>query len=224
MLILTATDNIAQKGGDKKGVNAMPAEPIIKQVWESPIGLPIPLKLQFEYHRETFQRSINELQTELRQRPRKNLEALNKDPGKHQDICINIFYNGELTHSRILVHKDALGSHGTDGRVDFSGRRIHRDLEVPWAILQVEKNAPITDSSFEERWNEVNQMLSTEAEEWGRAGKTKLFRSPMGEYLEAMSKLPMPEGARKWNERGGRAGIIDVRCQLSEPSGFQCAN
>jgi hypothetical protein len=220
MLILTATDNISQKGGDKKGFNAVPAELIIKQVWTSPIKLPIPLKLQFEYHRETFQRSINE----LRQRPRKNLEALNKDPGTHQDICINIFYNGELTHSRIVVYKDALGSRGKDRRVDFSGRQIHRLLEVPWAILQVEKNAPITDSSFEERWNEVNQMLATEADEWGRAGKTKLFRSPMGEYLEAMSKLPMPEGARKWNERGGRAGIIDVRCQLSEPSSFQSAN
>jgi len=220
MLILTVTDNISQKGGDKKGLNAVPAELTIKQVWESPIGLPIPLKLQFEYRRETFQRSINE----LRQRPRKNLEALNKDPGTHQDICINIFYNGELTHSRIVVYKDALGSRGKDRRVDFSGRRIHRLLEVPWAILHVEKNAPITDSSFEERWNEVNGMLATEADEWGRAGKTKLFRSPMGEYLEAMSKLPMPEGTRKWNERGGRAGIIDVRCQLSKPSGFQCAN
>jgi hypothetical protein len=210
MLILTKTDNISQKGGNKKGVNVVPAELIIKQVWESPIGSSIPLKLQFECHRETFQRSINEFQYH-RQKPRKTFEALNKDPGRPQDICINIFYNGELTHSRTVAVEKAIGSHGRTRRVDFSGRRIHYRLEVPWAICQVEKNAPITNSSFGERWNEVNQMLATEADKWGRAGKTKLFRSPMGEYLEAMSKLPMPEGARKWNERGGRAGIIDVR-------------
>jgi hypothetical protein len=223
MLVLTATDNISQKGGNKKGVNAVPAELIVKQVWESPIGSPIPLKLQFECHRETFQRSINEFHF-YRQRPLKNLKALIKNPGRHQDICITIFYNGELTHSRTVAAENSIGSQSKARRVDFSGRRIQYKLEVPWAICQVEKNAPITDSSFGERWNEVNQMLATEADKWGRAGKAKLFRSPMGEYLEAMSKLPMPEGARKWNERGGRAGIIDVRCQLSEPCGFQCVN
>jgi hypothetical protein len=59
---------------------------------------------------------------------------------------------------------------------------------------------------FEERWNKTNRMLLAEADEWGQYG---IFRSPMGEYLEELSKRPIPESARNLRDGDG-AGIIDV--------------
>lgn len=97
----------------------------------------------------------------------------------------------------------------------YSGRRIDSFIEVPWVVQpqsSIEDDSILTKGGqslkLDERWKKINQMLLAEADEWGRYGR---FRSPMGEYLEELSKRAAPEFTKSERIGGARAGIIDVR-------------
>jgi hypothetical protein len=117
---------------------------------------------------------------------------------------------GELTHSRIL-RANTLGSLqgpvGDEKYQYFSGRRIDSFIEVPWLLHPRPARDGAECLGFDERWNKVNESLLVEAEQWGHYGR---FRSPMGEYLEELSKLPVPHLQENEQFGGARAGIIDV--------------
>ena len=135
---------------------------------------------------------------------------------QRQELCVTVYYNGELSQSRIL-HANTFGSNV--GPVNdeecqyYSGRRIDSFMEIPWIVRPHSKNGSsllktgeVKSLGFEERWNKINQMLLAEADEWGRYGR---LRSPMGEYLEELSKRGIPESARNLRNEDS-AGIIDV--------------
>jgi hypothetical protein len=124
-------------------------------------------------------------------------------------ICVTVFFNGELAQSRILKIAILYATNGKEGNEYFSGRRVDSHLEIPWIIVpDSDESSTKGSSSFETRWNEINSLLLTEANEWGMHGN---HRSVMGEYLEELSKRPAPTKAgRLENGRGGRVGVIDV--------------
>lgn len=129
---------------------------------------------------------------------------------KKQDLCVNILYNGELTTSRIIKPR-TLDANAT---VEFAGRRIDSNLEVPWIVLpylQVFKTnkgkAKLT--TFVDRWDHISQLLLEEADKWLDYGQ---YRSPMGQYLFELSQMPCP-GLENL-EAGAKAGFVDVRAAL----------
>jgi hypothetical protein len=140
-----------------------------------------------------------------------------------QDLCVNIFYNGQLAHSRVLRQNTACSFTAEEKEQPFAGRRIDTNLEVPWVILPMTEYDTIVassaqvSSSFEERWNNVNELLLQEAGHWGHAGKFEMFRAPVGEYLEELSKRPMPESMKGKDTVACKAGIIDVSNKRSVP-------
>jgi hypothetical protein len=128
------------------------------------------------------------------------------------DICVNIFYNGEFVHSKVLRSRTATSYTAEEKTKHFCGRRIDNNHEIPWVVLPVMQDdasivsMPPEYSSFEDRWNRVNQLLSKEADEWGRTGKYDMFRAPVGEYLEELSKKPIPESMKHQVTMGDKAG------------------
>jgi hypothetical protein len=138
-----------------------------------------------------------------------------------QDICVNIFFNGQFTYSKVILLKNFLSFTAENNDQTFGGRRIDTHLEVPWVILPLVQNdsspsekAP-ESSSFGDRWDTVNQLLLQEADEWGRTGKYGMFRSPVGEYLAELSKRPVPQSMKRNIKGGHQGGIIDVGNQVS---------
>jgi hypothetical protein len=133
-----------------------------------------------------------------------------------RDLSINIFYNGEFVSSRVIRSSTAGSYTAEEKSQHFCGRRIDTYFEVPFVVLPATKDAvfiadkPLEGSSFEDRWNEINQLLLAEADEWGRTGKYEMFRAPVGEYLEELSKRPIPESMKNRGTVGNKAGIIDV--------------
>lgn len=161
-----------------------------------PITKVIPIKVQLDLDRESFIMSLID--------------------HKHSDLCVNIFYNGQLTHSRVLGYQTVRPS-GADGKqISFSGRRVGCSIEVPFVLLplsEIHQNSSGNGLHFQERWNRTNRLLLKEAEKWGRSGKYGMFRSPVGEYLEELSRLCVPDCIK--GEKGNHAGIIDVSCPLA---------
>jgi hypothetical protein len=132
-----------------------------------------------------------------------------------QDICANIFINGDFVHSRVLRSNTARCFTADQKDQAFGGRRIDTYLEIPWVILPMaQKDTPSdqahASSSFKDRWDQVNQLLLKEADLWGRTGKYDMFRAPVGEYLAELSKKPIPESINGKERTACKAGIIDV--------------
>ncbi|PBP16059.1 SET domain protein [Diplocarpon rosae] len=69
-------------------------------------------------------------------------------------------------------------------------------------------------SKAESRWNEINQSLLAEADEWGREGIDDIFRTPVGEYLEEVAKLPFPKNAKSHDANSRNIGVMDVIISL----------
>ncbi|KAK6583135.1 hypothetical protein PZA11_004211 [Diplocarpon coronariae] len=70
-------------------------------------------------------------------------------------------------------------------------------------------------SKAESRWSEINQSLLVEADEWGREGIDDIFRTPVGEYLEEISKLPFPKNAKSPEANSRNIGVMDVSVNKS---------
>jgi hypothetical protein len=117
---------------------------------------------------------------------------------------------GEFTHSRLIranTFSSESGPVENEKIQSYSGRRINTSIEVPWIINPRPPNLEAKCLGFDERWNKINQLLLAEADEWGYYGQ---FRSPMGEYLEELSKRAVPNLKESERLRGSRAGVIDV--------------
>ncbi|KAE8452742.1 hypothetical protein EG329_013014 [Mollisiaceae sp. DMI_Dod_QoI] len=182
--------------GAPRGWLHRPSKPVTaKNVISKPLQISIPIKIQAEFSQRSFLRSIN--------------------TNEQQDICISIFYNGEFVYSRSYRANTMRASTAIEKQPNFSGRRVGRQHEVPFIVVPLakapDKSAQIgVITNVETQWNKINELLLAEADEWGRAGKYDMFRSPIGEYLEDLSKLVMPEDMTKSRESGRSIGIIDV--------------
>ncbi len=154
-----------------------------RDILTKPIVKPIPIKIQLSMSMSTFMKSINDNEPE--------------------DICVNIFFNGEFTHSNIYRANTLRRSTADEKRPSFSGRRVASTLEVPWVILpQIQVSKEQTSA---EVWHAVNALLSIEANEWGMETNSTEIRTPMGAYLASLSELEIPNDIK-----GGGIGIIDV--------------
>lgn len=69
--------------------------------------------------------------------------------------------------------------------------------------------APIT-SKAKARWDEINQNILTEAGAWGKEDGSDMHRTPVGEYLEELSKLPFPANSTMADSNDPNIGILDV--------------
>src|SRR5450432_1449131 len=125
-------------------------------------------------------------------------ELFGSSDSRH-DICINIFYNGELASSRVVKFNPSL-TQGCNQRLSFSGRRSEARREIPWMISTQIPNIgghvngggeKGTAMSASQRWDKLSELLLTEADEWG--GLESGSRSPVGNYLELLSKQAMPK-------------------------------
>lgn len=166
-----------------------------------PITTAVPIMVQLELSKKSFVKSI-----------------ITNDA---QDLCINIFINGDFAQSKIIQSGTAILFTAEEKDQPFGGRRVDKYLEVPWVVLPVVQDSTSLSEevhespTFESRWDKVNQLLLRESDEWGRTGKFNMFRSPVGEFLAELSKRPVPQGMRKCGTKGRHAGIIDVRNQSS---------
>jgi hypothetical protein len=168
----------------------------VQDIVSKPITTAIPVMVELSLSKNSFMESI-----------------ITNDA---QDICVNVFFNGQFASSRVFRSHTAELFTTEQKDQFFGGRRIDTNLEVPWVILPVtnDDTSPSEksheSSSFEDRWDKVNQLLLQEAHEWGRAGKYKMFRSPVGEYLSELSKKPVPQNMKNGATVGRQGGIIDV--------------
>ncbi|KAF8854145.1 hypothetical protein BDZ45DRAFT_728999 [Acephala macrosclerotiorum] len=177
---------------DKKGWSARPEKPITtKNAFLKPLDTTIPIKVQVEFSKPSFSKSFN---TKL-----------------DQDICVNIFYNGEFVSSRSYRADTQRTSIAADKSPNFSGRRVAVRKEVPFVLSPLFKSVRrLTRTNIEKQWNKINRLLLAEADKWGRTGEYDMFRSPIGEYLEDLSNLSMPEDMTKMRDGGRNIGVIDV--------------
>ncbi len=238
----------------------------VNEALPKPITTPKPLKIRIDCTNKSFFRSL-----------------VNKQP---EDICANIFYNGEFVFSKVLRSKTCRSAH-EDGHPEISGRRVGVGLEVPWIILPIDteremhnkekekytgdatpslavapncaapnafkeltveeaaklpdeerggymkalfaslkdsvSNSPLSPpinrgiSKARSRWDEINQSLLVEADQWGRDGSYDMFRTAVGEYLVELSKVPFPQNGRLPSANGLNIGVMDVSNSLHFP-------
>jgi hypothetical protein len=202
LLAATLQLTFAGRNGNRRGCaqrkpKSLPQ--LVQDIVSKPITTAIPVMVELSLSKNSFMESI-----------------ITNDA---QDICVNVFFNGQFASSRVFR------SHTAEQKDQFfGGRRIDTHLEVPWVILPAtnDNTSPLEksheSSSFEDRWDKVNQLLLQEAHEWGRAGKYKMFRSPVGEYLAELSKKPVPQNMKNGSTVGRQGGIIDVSKQISVQS------
>ncbi|KAK8239274.1 hypothetical protein HDK77DRAFT_483849 [Phyllosticta capitalensis] len=126
------------------------------------------------------------------------------------DMKIDIFFNGKFTNATTVPARSIKDKKPF---FVFGGLRTHYMLERPWVVLPRDKNAdgtqrraaPRTETS-QDRWNELAQAISEEVDLRATQGRT-----PVVEYLDALSKLPMPPEMDQWDERDThRYSVIDV--------------
>ena len=145
----------------------------------------------------------------------------------------NVYLNGELCGSS-YVSERYRGEAYTMSEliVRFSGRRVGRMLEKPWAMIPPRQNSDGTRKNHRrdkenyagatERWNALCKAINKQATDSGRCDDGQM--SVGGEYLASLAKLPMPNGMEALEKRNGlRFGIIDVvvisgRGQKDNPS------
>lgn len=136
---------------------------------------------------------------------------------KPQDICINIYLNGEFVHSRYVPER-VCREKAIMFKMDqhYAGRRVDACLEVPFVIVPPAQN---TDGSLRggnksqetaaDRWNKINTALLADAECWGEDENGT--QTVMRQYLETLSAVEMPTGMESLQRSGGkRMGVIDV--------------
>lgn len=155
-----------------------------------PLRKAVPLKIQCEFGRKTF-------------------DAIND---KEQDLSINIFYNGEFVFAKTYRFATFRAATADEKRPDFSGRRTGTTAEVPFMLMpltaDLDKLSSNSSGTNLDRWKQINDLLRIESEKWVRDEDSKL-QTCIGEYLEELSRFKMPSDMS--NERGGRnIGIIDV--------------
>ncbi len=130
------------------------------------------------------------------------------------DIKIDVYLNGDLCAS-VYVTERAFYGKGY-GRTTFSGARNHRLTEVPWILEPPQSNTtetPIKSAQAIEqangRWAKISNGLISAAELNGRNSKNQL--SMVGEYLQSLAAVPMPEKlAGKLKTGPNRFAVVDV--------------
>ena len=159
------------------------------------------------------------------------LRPLSGGSDMRQDICVNIFFNGEFNTSEIISYSVWSGK-GNSQCQYYGGRRIEIRREVPWVIdftaehcdesLRHRKDGSVKFSSSQ-RWQKLADLLRNEAEKWGKDDSG--YRNPTADYLEMIAKKPMPSELDTSQDPGGaRFGVIDIVLTVGCASYRNCPN
>jgi hypothetical protein len=144
---------------------------------------------------------------------------------KRRDLKIEVFINGELAESAIHAAVRLKEKVDEPLKFIFHGRRIDRHACRPWSVIpwmQTAKGELVGTSgkhrSPQDRWQEISLALLQEAylRGWDRDGN----RAPTGEYLEALSRVGMPERLEEMHKHSpgkhSKLGVVDVVVTLGE--------
>ncbi|OCK95268.1 uncharacterized protein K441DRAFT_429700, partial [Cenococcum geophilum 1.58] len=144
---------------------------------------------------------------------------------KAQDVKIDVFFNGLLSHSYYISSRDRNNLQSKCHHQLFAGSRMHYLQERPWVILPPGQEA---DGSLrglkrsktagvgpQERWEQIGAALLAEADK--RGFNQYGDRPPTGEYLETLAQLNMPEAVDAMQRPGAlKFGVIDVIISVGE--------
>ena len=126
------------------------------------------------------------------------------------EIKADVFYNGELCTSMVVLGPSALSEH----KVHFSGKRAGRLHETPWALLatrpSANKEVPRASdlSILRKRWNDVGAMLKRHLKQ-GHGNSKDV--SILNQYLESLVDLDPPLELDAMTVSSGQSyGIIDL--------------
>ncbi|KAF1988647.1 hypothetical protein K402DRAFT_28529 [Aulographum hederae CBS 113979] len=187
---------------DEGSVSAQAIHPLLARKTYAPEVIPKALALQISLSRASFIKSA---------KPGNN---------RRQDIKIDVFFNGELSHSRYVaarVKEEDLKS------VIFAGSRVEIMVERAWIICPKTQNPDGslregkkgTMQTANERWRDFGDALRKEADRYGvdRRGE----RAPLGQYLMALADMKMPKAVDGMQIKGGpKFGIVDVVLSYGE--------
>lgn len=148
-----------------------------------------------------------------------------------QDLKIDVFYNGELTHSRYIAGRDR--SNPSKLIEIFSGRRVDRITEHGWCIenhgrssaksKDVRNRKPQSETSSTRNtaaglpdWKILCKKMIYEADEY--AVRPCGSRCPTADYLESLASMSMPT---EFTKHGCMVtGVIDVCISLGTGKKF----
>lgn len=134
-----------------------------------------------------------------------------------EDIRVDVFFNGQLTHSTLwpkrFYHEDNKQSQLLNV---FSGRRTQWMCERAWVIVPPgqdpdgSRRRPVVNAeTTEDRWDRIQQELLKEVEARGVDERGNI--PFVAKYLTEVSKLAMPPELRNWCDlRGQQFGVVDV--------------
>ncbi|KAJ5054271.1 uncharacterized protein L3040_000550 [Drepanopeziza brunnea f. sp. 'multigermtubi'] len=100
-----------------------PAPPnIIDNSIIKPIQIPKPIKIHIDFSRNS---------------------SFNPSTRSRQDVCVNVFVNGEFVYSKLFRAQSLRGSReNAYPKIAIGGRRVSKTLEVPWIVLPIRAESP----------------------------------------------------------------------------------
>ncbi|KAF2732681.1 hypothetical protein EJ04DRAFT_305375 [Polyplosphaeria fusca] len=135
------------------------------------------------------------------------------DNGKPQHLKLDVFFNGMLVNSALILQRDMDKVPGKSRHQIFAGTRVDYIAERPWVILPPDYRPQMTNRSrvlgVQERWRQICQALLKEAE--ARGVDLQYQPPPSAKYLELLATTEMPASVSNMQNAGGKTfGIIDV--------------
>jgi hypothetical protein len=146
------------------------------------LQVPKALVLELETCKRSFPRSANRKRGEL----------------SYPDMKIELFMNGQLVNAHFVNYQRL----GTDHKHEFSGTRIHKQIDKPW-IYQASEHGS-SDLTAEQRWVAINELLASQMKVRGVGQRKEL--SPAAEYIFALTKMALPDRLKDCSN----LGILDI--------------
>jgi len=144
-------------------------------------------------------------------------KAKRSDGSYASDIKLDVFFNGQFCASDYIPRRYCGDTkYGmTEHIIRFTGQRLGRIVEKPWVLVPPDqgpdgiKRSATNNVDATQRWEMVSNALLDEAETAGRNENGE--RSIIGEYLESLASLPMPQEADSMQQDGhANFGVIDI--------------
>ncbi|KAI9055523.1 hypothetical protein LZ554_000471 [Drepanopeziza brunnea f. sp. 'monogermtubi'] len=171
-----------------------PAPPnIIDNAIIKPIRIPKPIKIQIDFTRNS---------------------SFNPSTKSRQDVCVNVFVNGEFVYSKVFRAQSLRGSkENALPKIAIGGRRVSKTLEVPWIVLPIRAESPTAGVVGQEETGDTLQSSVNVAQ-----GKPVELNVPAPESYNG--DLSISSAESRWYEinqsllteaeKWGRDGEFDV--------------
>jgi hypothetical protein len=140
-------------------------------------------------------------------------QSANPSRPRFFEVKIDVYLNGELCSSSLVPERGSK----TVYTHRFTGRRIERLLERPWILRPARQasDGALQDDErrksdeIEQRWKSLGNLFQEEADKRERDERGN--HKALGDYLEALAKLEIPQQLYDLKKHGGlNFGVIDV--------------